>query len=142
MVTIVDPLSAICSLVREDTALAAIHSGRVFGIELPESEAQSMPRSCVVITHSGGLSSGQGARSTVPITTSRMDVKCFGQTTMNCSHLHWNVHYFLVNLTRTFIASSIIHSAVVSGGTLALRDPDTDWPYFLASYDIIASNEY
>ena len=142
MMTVVDPLSAICSLIRDETSLTAIHEGRVFGIELPESEAQSMPRLAVVISHSGGLSLGQGARSTVPIVTSRMDVKSFGATPVDCSNLHWNIHHYLVNLKRVLIADSLIHSIVVSGGTLPLRDPDTDWPYFLASYDIIASNEY
>lgn len=123
-----DPVAAIVALLRDDADVAALVGTRVFGVELPSSEAPSMPRAAVVISGSGG--SGIGAGSYVPIGQPRMDVRCYGATHADAAELHWTVYERLKHIAGEVYGQVLIYSASVESSAMYLRDED--WPLVLS----------
>ena len=136
-----NPLAAIVALLRADTDVAALVGTRVFGGELPQSQASAMPRHAVVLTLSGGGSLGPGANSYVPWTVNRMDMRCYGRDPLEAWTLYEAVDAVMRNLRRETSASTLIHDATISGGPISNRDNDTDWPYVLSVYDVSAARD-
>ena len=78
--TFADPIAAVVSYLAADSDINALAEGRVYGEELPKRKTGDMPVKAIVVAYSGGGSIGEGARSNVPITTARVDVRSYGET--------------------------------------------------------------
>lgn len=132
-----DPTAALVAYLRADTALYALVGARVYGAELPASEASHMPRAAVVVRDAGGM----GARSEAPVWTPRVDVWCYGATPLEAKAVHLAVHAALRVLHRQVHAGALLHAASPGSGPHADRDPDTRWPLVWSSWTVIAGEE-
>ena len=113
--------------------------GRVFGLELPVSEAASMPRKAVVLRLSGGPGSNDYAR----IGRVRVDVWCYGQNFSQALEVQQLVQDALKHVKHDEqIVSTVgvlIHNCIEAGGPHNFRDPETDWPVIIQSWLVTAS---
>lgn len=119
-------------LVADDPIADATDAGdRVFGHELPDSEAQSMPRSCIVVSEAGGFADG------LPevLDRARVDVRAYGATLDQAKRLAVLVRLRMRALGRYVAANGVLlHAASRSGGYIPLRETTGDWPLVLRSY--------
>lgn len=140
MAAVTDALPALIGIVGADSAVQALVGGappndRIFGLELPKSEASSMPRKALVIKMSGG----PGREDYIEIGTVRYDFLHYGKTPFEARKLWRTVHPVMKQISRQLNSSVLIHSAIGSGGPISLRDGDTDWPFILSSWLVVAS---
>lgn len=130
-----DPVAAVVAFLKADDAVAALTGSRVFGGELPGREAKSMPRAAVVLKPAGGGLLGTGSAD---FGDQRLDVDCYASTPLGAWTLHLAVYTALKHLRRGVYAETLVHWAKPSTkGTLA-RDPDTDWPIAVSSWQVLA----
>ena len=109
--------------------------------ELREIEAQHMPQYAIVITESGGGTTGPGAESYADWENTRMDILCYGKTPYEASNLQRTVHRALKRMTRNVQPAGVLVDATISGGPISGRDPDVDWPFAFASYNVSSYEE-
>lgn len=135
--TIPDPLPALRAFVAADAAVIVLAGTRVFAEELPKAEADLQPRSTVLIESAGGGSS----RDFVRLSRTGIDVRTYGVTPFHAMKLHLAVHEALKHLERVVQTPGpvLLHSVVVLGGPLALRDPNASWPFVFRSYELLAA---
>lgn len=130
-----DPIAAIVAFLKADDAVAALASSRVFGGELPTRETKNMPRAAVVVKPAGGGLLGMVDQD---YGDQRVDVDCYAQTAHDAWSLHLAVYAALKHMRRGVHAGTLLHWAKPSSrGTLA-RDPDTDWPDAISSWQVLA----
>ena len=130
-----DHVTAVQEYLKADSDITALVGTRVFGIELPESETDNMPRKAIVIKQSGG----DGSRGYLEHSANRMDVFCYGETPYEARKVRREVYDVLKQLDRTVINSTLVHWVNPSGGPLDLRDPDTQWPVVFESFQVFAA---
>lgn len=143
MTAIVNVLAGLRAFLIADSATAALVAGRVFVYELPQAEASHMPRAAVVL-YPGGGSIGLGHASTLRVGTQRVDVRSYGTTPSDAGAVSRAVHGAMKHMIRARgdISSSgdvLLHGASLVLAALYLRDPDTDWPFVLESWDLQAA---
>lgn len=133
-----DPVAAVVAFLKSDPLLDSLHGGRVFGGELPAHEAKQMPRAVVVVQPAGGGLLGTADQD---YGDTRLDVDCYAATAHEAWLLHLAVSRELKHVRRSVLAGTLLHWArPASGGTLA-RDPDTDWPIAVSSWQVLAADE-
>lgn len=127
-----DVVSAYVEYLAADPAIAeATGAGaRIWGWELPDDQAQSMPRTCLVVGEAGG----PGAPVEV-LDKARIDVRAYGATFDQAKRLAVLVRLRLKELTRwTSTLGLVIHGPRPAGGYIPLREPAGGWPLVLRSY--------
>lgn len=129
-----DPVKALMLLLLADADVAALVGSRVFGGELPEAEAVSMPRSCLVVREAGGGLLGTGWQQYTDV---RFDVFAYGATPRDASILWRAVHRRMKTFARARYGSTLLHWAKPDAGPLPLRDPDTEAPYVFTSWQVL-----
>lgn len=137
--SIPDPIAALVAYLRADPDTTSLTGGRIFGQELPETEAGPMPRACLVLTDAGGAPLGPGANDAVPVSVTRVDVRAYGATPQEAKAVSLAAHAALKGLRRAVVGQALLHSATVAGGPNYLRDPDTAWPFVLSTYQVLAA---
>ena len=135
----VNVYSKIIAKLKVDSTVTAQVSTRVFGLELPQTEANSMPRKCVVIKPTGGPAR-YGARDFVELTEVRIDVYNYGATGDQALEVQRATHDALKAISRDRQGDTLLHWAHQSSGPIWLRDPDGNWPLFLESWLVLASS--
>lgn len=127
-----------------DADVQALVAGRVFVYELPQAEAVSMPRAAIVLMPGGGWS-GVGSRSLLRLVSLRIQVQCYGATPSEAGELYRRAHDHMKQFIRdrrnvgTPPVGVLLHRANLEMSALFLRDPDTDWPFVLEAWDVLAS---
>jgi hypothetical protein len=129
-----DPVSAVMAYLAADSDIAALAGARVFGGELPETEATSMPRGAIVVRESGGGFLGAEWQEYGDV---RLDVITYGAIVDDASDLARAVRRRLKAMTRNVSETALLHWAKPDGGALPLRDPDTGWPYVVSSWQVL-----
>jgi ABC-type transport system substrate-binding protein len=134
--SIPDPISAVVAFLAADTDLAALVSTRVFGAELDPSENANMPRNAVVVkpVPAAGMLVGYMA-----LGTNNYDVWCFGADPYQAGQVRLAVYEALKLLNREIANNTLLHWAQESGGAVSFRDPDTDWPVQLQTFQVLAA---
>lgn len=132
-----DILAAVVALLAADTDVAELAATRVYGGELPPGEAPSQPRTAVVVRAAG--SSGSVGGGYQQFGDRRYDIFTYGATPAEADHLGRAVYGCLKHLRREVWESVLLHAARPAGGPNSLRDPDTGWPYSLATYQVVAA---
>jgi len=136
----VDVLAGLIEFLLADSALYALAEQRVFGAEVPASEAGKMPRQAVVARFAGGGASAPGASDWTEHCNFRVDFFCYGETPIKAEEVRRAVHTAIKNLARYVTGGDVLlHSATLSGGPIFLRDPDTDWPLVFESWLLYAA---
>ncbi len=110
-----------------------IAAGNVFGDEMPDTFADSMPTDAVEVSPSGGT----GFASQSHLDVQRIDVRSYGATPEAARAVALAVHTVLNRLVRRVSDGVLLHSAIPAGGFLSDREIDTRWPYAWRSYSII-----
>ncbi|KKM73941.1 hypothetical protein LCGC14_1405360 [marine sediment metagenome] len=112
-------------------ALTDLVSERVFGLELPDSQASIMPIKSVVISPSGGppLTGGYAA-----VTAQTFDMFSYGENPYECQRVRSVVFDALKALRREVSVGVLIHWCEPAGGFANMRDPDTKWPINFQSF--------
>lgn len=121
-----------------ENADPSVDTVRVYGVELPKAEIAKklMPRKCIVVRQSGlGGQTGGYARFQKTL----VDIICWGETPYEAELLRLEVHRFLKDFRRRMAKGFLLHSFDLVQGPLPLKDPDTDWPYVLCSWRVLAS---
>ena len=134
-----DPVKAIIDVLKANAAITTLVGTRVFGIELPQAEAASMPRKAIVVKPSGGAGFGVGERDYIEHSAPRMDVFSYGETPFEAAKVRREVYDVLKQLNRTVINTTLIHWVNPAGGLIHLRDADTDWPFVFESFQVFAA---
>lgn len=147
-----NPRAALIHYLLANTDIAALVETRIWP-ELPEKEAQQQARAAIVITESGGGTIGPGAESYADWENTRMDILCFGKDPYEASNLQRTVTVVLKRMERTVVRwtfkvngvstqmETVLVDATITGGPISGRDPDTDWPFCFASYNVSSYEE-
>lgn len=133
----VDLVASLVALFSEDADFAAASGGRVFGGELPADEAAQMPRRCLVVKASGGVS--PFGDSYLRLDAQRVDLSAFGPTVADASALLGLAGELLFPIQRQVSAGVLLHSVASAGGFWTGRDPQFDWPRAWRSFQVLHS---
>lgn len=107
---------------------------RIFGHELPEAQADDMPRPAIVVSEAGGYADN------LPevLDRARVDFRCYGRTLDEAKRLAVIVADRMRTLRRYAASNGVLlHAPQRSGGFLPLREPAGDWPLVLRSWVVI-----
>jgi hypothetical protein len=126
--------SALRLFLLDDAGVAALVQTRVFAVELPASEAASMPRQCVVIKPSGGPAFQPG--SYIDHAFQTLDLMSYGETPFEADLVRDAVGDALRLLRRGATGTTLIHWVQPAGGWASNRDPDADWPVGFQSFQV------
>ncbi len=137
---VADHLTALATILKADATLAALVGIRVFGGDLPREEAPSMARKCLVVK-SAGNPGGLGSADDVRVVEIRYDVISYGETPWEADRVRRAAYTVFKELARKTQSSIVFHRALHSGGPIQARDQDTDWPFVLDSWDVLAAEE-
>lgn len=137
MTATLDPATAIVAYLKQDADVTALVSTRVFGAELPDTQTPSMPQGCVVVRLAG--SPDQMGQAYQEYGDVRIEVRSYGATPYTATQVARAVHGRLKQMRRNMQGTTILHWARGSGGMQQLRDPDTEWPFTLSTYQVLAA---
>ena len=106
---------------------------RVFRPRLPQSEAQNMPRTAIVIRRAGGGALQQGFMPTVDM---RVDIRCYGANDVEASELGSQVATVLHNLRDTTTPAGRIMWCRSAGVLTDQNEPSTGWPLTFQTWQV------
>lgn len=133
-----DMIGALVALLKADAGVAALVGARVFGLELPQAEAASMPRKGVIVRPSGGVSPIGGY---VEATAERIDAVSWGDTPYQASQVSLAVLVALKRARRQVVdvdgTGVLVHSVEEAGGRLSIRDAETNWPAMTQAFQVL-----
>ena len=66
----------------------------------------------------------------------RIATRCYAETPALAEEVDATLYAYLTQLNGWQTEYGIIQDLTVSGGPIAGRDPDTDWPFYYAVYDL------
>ena len=133
-----NPIVALVTFFKADSALSALVGTRVFGAELPNTETESMPRAVVVISPAGSPP-GPGANSNLSFMSLRLDMKCYGTTPLTAWSVYLAVRDALKGLEGSVKDTVLLYDASIEGGPIQLRDADLEWPLVLGTFNLRVS---
>ena len=130
-----DVISALRVVVRADADVISIApAAQIYAGEMPATEAAAQPRAAVVLSRAGGPSD----YGMLQVGRTRVDIRCYGSTPFEAARLRAEVYELLKGLNRRKVTSTtpaitptLIHSVLIEGGPVAIRDADGDWPFEL-----------
>lgn len=120
---------------RGHAATNAVAGGRIFGGELHPDETAQMPRNAIVIRASGGVPLLGGTY--VDHDTQRVDLFAFGKTPKAAGDVMRTAALALRDLRKSVHAGCLIHWANAASGSLAGREPVTEWPRQFQSFQVM-----
>lgn len=123
------------AFLKADATVSATTDGRIFAGELPASETASMPRTAIVLRASGGAS--LTGESTLEHDTQRVDVFAFGATPRAATAVMRAAAIALRRLERSVHAGCLIHWVNSASGSIAGREPVTEWPRQFQSFQVM-----
>ena len=126
--------AAIVKIIDDNAAVTTLVGTKVFGLELPNSEAQSMPQNAVVVQPAGGV----GLYNNLPLADPRVAIRSYGSTPAQALLVHNAVYDALKAIESDLKLTVWIHAAMQAGGPMFLREPNVDWPLVLSSWTVIA----
>ena len=135
MPEIADPEGGLVAYLKADPVTGAATEGRIFGGELPAIETASMPRTAIVLRASGGVSL-TGA-SKLEHDAQRIDVFAFGATPRAAAAVMRAAAIALRRLERSVHAGCLFHWANPASGSIAGREPVTEWPRQFQSFQVM-----
>lgn len=129
--TLPDPIGDIRDLLLNDAGVSAITT-MIYGGEIPEDQASTMPTSAVVVCPAGGL----GRLKTMLTRTIRVDTTCYGATLHDSWNLHLAVREALENLDHP---TGCVKSIEMASEAANARDTVKQWPICYASYTVLTT---
>lgn len=136
MATPVDLLSALLAILKRDDDLIALIGTRAYGEELPEFEASAQPRAMLFVRRQPGPTAIGGY---VDLERPGFELACFGETPAQAAEVHREASRVLKNIRREVSEEVLVHSAQLVGSPQALREGQSQWPYVVSSWEVLAS---
>lgn len=134
---IADPITTLRAYLLTQSTVTAVIVARIFGEELPGTEANSMPREAIVLATAGGRQ-GLGASSNMDVGNYSISVRCYHKTLYEARALDRIVHEAMNAINRwAVVGQGGLHYAIQESGPFVMRDPDTDWPFALSTYALM-----
>jgi hypothetical protein len=128
------PISIVVGLLDAESGLT-----RIYGGQLPDREIISMPRQTVVVRGAGG--SILFGNDFMELGDVRLDIFNYGATPREADATAWIVHRVMKHSKRYTAANGLFHWAKPTNSGMNLRDPDTEWPYVLSSWQVLVSEK-
>jgi len=128
--TIPSPADVMVALMLATPAVTAQVAQRVWAPELPDGQAASMPRKCIVLAPSGGA--GLGADDYSDLSEPRFDIKCYGATWVEAQAVYREVYDLLKHVDGAVAAKGMIHTCAVESLGMMMRDAEGRWPMVLS----------
>lgn len=139
MTQIANTPAALIDYLQADATIASMAGSRVFGIELPREEVDSMPRAAVVVVPVGGGFMGVGMASWGD---QNYDVRAYGETVTQSWDLARAVQGALKYCLRyTSPRGVLIHSCVEAIRPRSFREQEKDWPVTVSSWRVLAAEK-
>lgn len=132
----VDPIAAIVNFLKDDDAVDDRCAGRVFGGGLPREQNESMPRTAIVVAPAGGGLMGRAYQDYGDV---RVDIICYGATLHQAWQTRLEAARALKHLRRENVNGVLLHWARESSGGHNFRDPETQWPTSVCSFQVLAA---
>jgi hypothetical protein len=136
-----DVTAAVITYLRAAPAVAALVGTK---ISARRQAAWGLPAYAVLVEGGRG---GAGEWGGLPLQRERFDLTCYGPDDRT-AHLLWRtVHYALLppigsgRLAGFTAAGTSVVTIEQEGGPLRLVDPETSWPYTVASYQFTYASE-
>lgn len=130
MTLIQDAVGSLAAYLKAQSAISALLGDRVYGLEVPKADAESMPRKCIVINNAGGI----GEASDLDVYQHRFDFKCYGETTFEAYKVWRTLRAELRDLTKNVTSATTLYNAIPSAGPFSFRDQPTHWPVTLDTW--------
>lgn len=126
---------ALVAYLKTDAALAALVGTRIFAGELPAEETKFMARTAIVLRASGGIP--LLGDTYVEHDTQRIDAFAFGETPREAARVMRAAFLAFRRLQRSVHAGCLIHWVNSAGGSIAGREPTTEWPRQFQSFQVM-----
>lgn len=133
--TVADPIGAVVAMLSAHAPLAFALGGRVFGGELPATEAASMPRKALVVRPSGGVS--LTGNTFAEVDTQRIDLFAYGETPREADWVMKVAGLHLRRMRPGVWAGTMLHSCNSASGASSGREPGTEWPREFRSFQLL-----
>ena len=132
-----DPVAGLVALLGTFAPITDLTGSRIYGGEVAKADVASMPRASIVVSPAGGFGAiGKGYQR---YGDRRFDVDCYAATEGASYQLYLQVHEALKHFRRgTYAGCDLIWAKPSAGGNTG-RDPRTDWPVTLSSWQVLAS---
>lgn len=136
MTSIADYIGGLRAFLAADGVVSAL-AADVIAPEVRNTDVATMPKKLVVLKQSGGPSLID--RGYLYVREHRVDVTCYGETPYEADRLHRAVFGALVQMRRVVQEGAMLHWAMPESTGLQMRDPDTEWPMVVSSWQVFAS---
>lgn len=139
-----DVIAAVRAFLQADPGVAAAvgtqagYGVRAFGGEFPRQLASTMPGAAVVVKAAGGGLLGAAQQR---YGDTRVDVDCYGRTPHEAWDVYLDVAAAFDALDADEYAGGLLKGANVSSRGIQARDPDTDWPVVVATWQVVAGKD-
>jgi hypothetical protein len=136
-----DTLAAVVQYLHDDAGIQAVFNdavdvARVYGAELPQDQAEFMPRKAVVVRRSSGVA---GIAGRTRLEVGFLTIVCWGETPEEAARLRGAVRDALRECIRRVVLQTLLHSFDPSSAPIQDRDAETDWPYVAEPWQFLAS---
>ena len=105
----------------------------IIGVEMHDDLADLMPRSCIFVNEVAGVRRPRYAG----LYTAKVDVRVYHRTMLEVRTLDRLVHGGLQSAPPAVTEGTMVYSITLTGGPTIGREPDTDWPNVLRTYDVL-----
>jgi hypothetical protein len=129
-----DPRAAVVAYLQEHDHIVAMVDGRIFRPKLPQAEDEYMPRACIIVSGAGGVDLYAG--SYLPLSTPRIDIRCYGSTGLEADNVAQACKMAMKRLRAGVWADTKVYWAKISADLNPLVDADTLWPFSLISCQV------
>lgn len=146
----VDELAGVVAFLRADADVAALCGTRVWGTEMPDTEAAALQAAinagtqhgCIVVNDTG-LGSGGGAlgmanASYIPVSATTKDLRAYDSTPYRAKAVYMAAFNALKNMRRLTRAGALLYSAVPTAAA-QMREPAVDWPVAFGTFNLLAA---
>ncbi len=127
-----DPVAALVTLLKADSNIVALCGSRVYGQELPSTEAVNMPRAALVIQSTGGNPGPGKSRQYNP----QVDIRAYGSSAAEAHQLMLTANLILQELNRVVVGQTIIYGAVMQTSTFFGIEQKAFWQFFFTVWQI------
>lgn len=136
MATVVpDLLSGIVALMRADVNISDMVGTKVYGMELPRREINSMPQKLIIVSTIGGWPQ----YGHMQLNRNIVEVRCFGEDYKAAWEVYTATHLFFKNLNRQVYDTLLVHAATPVNGPISLQDPRFEWPNMLTTWRLLVA---
>lgn len=132
----IDILAALRTYLVAQAALtgALSDASYIFAVPgLPDHIVSSMPCRVIAYLQSGGVPQG----FQTPLTSARIEVRCYGATHIEASAVERKLALFLDKQSNIAIGSNCMFSSSKATEAQFFTDSATDWPFVFIVYDVI-----